>query len=93
MAARGANLDTRLARLERAVEGLTPPGVFDVVQAVPVERAGGQAPGLYPVGPPGSTAGLLVYDPVEGSPRVPEGRLARWGLLIVCEGATIDTVL
>lgn len=40
MAARGANLDTRLARLERAVEGLTPPGVFDVVQALPVARAG-----------------------------------------------------
>lgn len=73
--------------------GPDPAGVFDVVQAIPVDQAGVKAPGLYPVGPPGSTAGLLVYDPAEGSPRVPGGRLARWGLVIISEGATIDTVL
>lgn len=91
--ARSTNLDGRLARLERAVEGLTPPGVFDVVQAIPVDRAGGLAPGLYPDGPPGSIAGLLVYDPAAGRPRVPEDRLAPWGLVIVSDGATIDTAV
>lgn len=70
---------TALAARGRAEE-------FHIVEAVRVgdERAEGRAPGLYRDGPEGSLAGLLVYDPADGEPVVPEGRLAPWGLLIVC---------
>ena len=54
------------------------------------ERAGGRAPGLYRVGPEGSTVGLLVYDPAAGAPVVPAGRLAPWGLLVVCGPEYVD---
>lgn len=77
------DLGARLDRIELALAGRPRPGQFDVVRAVPVANAGGRAPGLYPEGPPGSTAGLLVYDPAAGRPQVPDGRLAPWGLVIV----------
>ncbi len=93
MPKRGANLEARLDRLVNAIRDRTPASLFDVVQAVAVSKAGEMQPGLYPIGPPGSTAGLLVYDPSEGKPRVPAGRMSPWGLLIVSEGATLDTVL
>ena len=93
MAKRGANIDGRLDRLEQAAEGRTLPGQFDIVQVLPVERASGLAAGLYPIGPPGSTAGLLVYDPSKGKPKVPEGRMPPWGLLIEVEDATLDSIL
>jgi hypothetical protein len=93
VAKRGANIDARLERLEQAMEGRTLPGQFDIVQALPVDRAQGREPGLYPVGPPGSTAGLLVYDPAKGRAKVPEGRMPPWGLLIESESATLDSIL
>ncbi|HEY3789270.1 MAG TPA: hypothetical protein VGL71_10460 [Urbifossiella sp.] len=93
MARRGANLEARLDWLEKAIEGQTPAGRFDIVQALPVERAEGMVPGLYALGPPGSTAGLLVYDPALGKPQVPPGRLPPWGVLIESEGATLDSIL
>lgn len=77
-------IDKRLAKAEQTVRDRPPPGQFDVIQAVPIDRASGREPGLYKDGPPGSTAGLLVFDPAKGEPVVPEGRLAPWGLLIVC---------
>lgn len=78
-------LPDRLGRLERAARGRGVPGQFHLVEAVPVgrEAAEGKPPGLYRSGPEGSLAGLLVFDPAEGDPVVPEGRLAPWGLLIV----------
>jgi hypothetical protein len=86
-------LRARLDHLAAALAGRPLPGQFGVVQAIPVDRAGGRAPGLYPDGPPGSAAGVLVYDPAEGEPVVPDGTLAPWGLLVVSEEATIDSVL
>jgi hypothetical protein len=93
MPKRGANLETRLDRLAAAIRDRSSASRFDLVQAIAVEHAGGKKPGLYADGPPGSLAGLLVYDPVQGEPRVPEERMSPWGLVIVCEGATWDTVI
>ncbi|WP_439620675.1 hypothetical protein [Gemmata sp.] len=33
---------------------------------------------------------LLVYDPAMGRPEVPDGRLAPWGLLIVCDAEFVN---
>jgi hypothetical protein len=77
-------LGKRLARLEREARGLPRPDQFDFIQAVPVDWADGRKPGLYRTGAGGSTAGLLVFDPADGEPFVPEGRLAPWGLVVVC---------
>src|SRR4051812_15670750 len=78
-------LSDRLGRLERAARDRGVAGQFHVVEAVPVgrEAAEGRPPGLYRSGPDGSLAGLLVFDPAEGGPVVPEGKFAPWGLLIV----------
>jgi hypothetical protein len=86
-------IDQRLAKAEQTIRDRPPPGQFDVIQAVPIERAGGREPGLYKDGPSGSTAGLLVFDPAQGEPVVPEGRLAPWGLLIVCGPETVGEPL
>ena len=77
-------LDKRLAKVSEALAARGRADQFHVGEAVRVgeERAEGRAPGLYRDGPDGSLAGLLVYDPAEGEPVVPEGRLAPWGLLI-----------
>ena len=79
-------LRARRGRVVKALAGRPAPGVFDAIEAVPVgrEQAGGRPPGLYRDGPAGSLAGRLVYDPAEGGPVVPAGRLAPWGLLVVC---------
>jgi len=93
MPRRGANLEARLDRLAHAIRDRMPSGMFDVVQAVPIDGANGMAPGLYPHGPPGSTAGVLIYDPALGEPQLPPGRMSPWGLLIVGEGSTHDTII
>ena len=93
MPKRGVNLEARLDRLLDAIADMPVPGLFDVVQAIAVDKAGGRAPGLYPHGPPGSTGGVLVFDPAQGKPRVPTGKMSPHGLLIVSEGATWDKVL
>ena len=93
MPRRGANLEARLDRLVGKIRDRIPSGLFDLVEAIEVSRAGGREPGLYPSGTPGSTAGLLVYDPEQGEPEVPPGRMSPWGLVIVCDGASIDAVL
>ena len=79
-------LSARLGKVVKALAGRPAPGVFDVIEAVPVGRAPaeGRPPGLYRDGPVGSRAGVLVYDPADGEPVVPAGRLAPWGLLVVC---------
>lgn len=82
-------LGGRLERAERAIRDRPRADQFSVVQAVPVGRAGGLPLGLHADGPRGSTAGVLVYDPDAGRPEVPEGRLAPWGLLIVCGPETV----
>lgn len=74
----------RLNRLERIVHDRPDPRRFSVVQAV-TTNVDPRPPGLYRDGPPGSTAGLLVYDPAIGVPVMPERQMAPWGLLIVCE--------
>src|SRR5436190_964475 len=78
-------LDRRIADLEKRTRGRPRAGQFDVIEAVPVGRdaAEGRPVGLHRTGSPGSTAGMLVFDPAKGEPEVPEGRLAPWGLLIV----------
>jgi hypothetical protein len=48
------------------------------------ERAEGRTPGLYRVGSEGSLGGLLVYDPTQGEPVIPEGRLTPWAMVIRC---------
>jgi hypothetical protein len=53
-----------------------------VVVLCPVAEAGGRPPGLHRVGPPGSSAGVLVYDPAGGEPRVPADQLAPWALVL-----------
>ncbi|VTU02525.1 unnamed protein product [Gemmataceae bacterium] len=83
-------LGGRLERAERAVRDRPRTDQFSLVQAVPVGRAGGLPLGLHADGPRGSTAGVLVYNPAVGRPEVPEGRLAPWGLLIVCEAEFVD---
>ncbi len=79
------SLSTRLARVAKAVRDRPRADQFGVVEAVPVgdAAADGRPPGLYHSGPPGSTCGLLVFDPADEEPVVPEGQLAPWGLLIV----------
>ncbi|MDY3563393.1 hypothetical protein R5W23_004896 [Gemmata sp. JC673] len=76
-------LTGRVDKVAKRVAGRPRPGVFHVVEAVPVHRADGRAPGLYRDGPPGSLAGTLVYDPARGEPVVPDGALAPFGLLLV----------
>ncbi len=76
--------DKRLVKLERRAQGRPRADQFTLIVAVPADadRAQGKPPGLYPTGSPGSTTGLLVFDPTRGKPVVPEGKLAPWGLLI-----------
>ena len=77
-------LGPRLARLERAARGRTPAAAFTSLIALAVSDANGRPVGVYPLGPPGSTAGQLVYDPAAGDPVVPDGALAPHGVLVVC---------
>ena len=79
-------LEQRVAKLEARERTRLQPDQFGVITAVPVgsDRAEDRPAGLYWTGSPGSTAGMLVFDPAEGEPQVPEGRLAAWGLFIVC---------
>ena len=78
-------LADRLAKLEHRARNRPAPDQFGVIEAVPVGRvaAEGRPVGLHRTGSSGSTAGMLVFDPAQGEPVVPEGRLAPWGLLIV----------
>lgn len=86
-------LTNRLARLERTTRERPHPDALWVVQAVPVAHANGRAAGLYRDGPPGSLAGVLVYDPAEGPPVLPgEGSTAA-ALLIVCDPDTLTEPL
>jgi hypothetical protein len=90
---RHMRLGGRLERAERALKDRPPTGQFTTVQAVPVGRSGGLPLGLHADGPSDSTAGVLVYDPAMGRPEVPEGRLAPWGLLIVCDPEVVTEPL
>jgi hypothetical protein len=76
------SLRDRLARLRRAARGTPSPGLLDVVILRLVGEAGGRPPGLYRDGPPGSTAGVYVYDPAAGELAVPAEHLALWALVI-----------
>jgi hypothetical protein len=76
------SLRDRLARLRRAAQRSPSSNWLDVVILRPVAEAGGRPPGLYRDGPPGSTAGVYVYDPAAGEPAVPAGHLAPWALVI-----------
>ena len=80
----------RIDRVANLVAGRPRPGVFHVLEGVPLGRAGGRPPGVYRDGPPGSLAGTLVFDPDRGEPAVPEGMLAPFGLLIVLGPEHID---
>jgi hypothetical protein len=64
-------LGNRLAKLEREARARPPRGQFKTIEAIPVSYAEGRTPGLFPAGSPGSTAGILVYDPAEGLPLSP----------------------
>jgi hypothetical protein len=85
-------LGKRLTKVAEALAARGRADQFHVVEAVEVgaERAEGRPPGLYRDGPEGSLAGLLVFDPEEGAPVVPEGRLAPWGLVITFGPEHID---
>jgi hypothetical protein len=79
-------LGKRLTKVAEALAARGQADQFHVIEIVPVRResAEGRGPGLYRDGPAGSLAGVLVYDPTEGEPDVPEDRLAPWGLVIRC---------
>ncbi|AMV25252.1 hypothetical protein VT84_12705 [Gemmata sp. SH-PL17] len=77
-------LSNRLGKVAKVLSDRLPPDQFHVIEAVPVSRAEGRKPGLYRSGAEGSLVGRLVYDPAKGEPVVPEGKLAPFGLLIVC---------
>lgn len=79
-------MNTRLAKVEKVFRGRPRADQFSLIEIVPVgrESAEGHPPGLYRSGAEGSLAGILVFDPANGEPQVPEGRLAPWGLVIVC---------
>jgi hypothetical protein len=85
-------LDKRLAKVAKVLAARGPVDQFHIIEAIPVgrDRAEGREPGLYRAGPEGSLAGVLVYDPAKGAPVVPEGRLAPWGVLVVCNYDTIE---
>jgi hypothetical protein len=75
----------RIARLEREARRRPPPDQLYFVLAVPIGEplTGGRSPGLYRDGPPGSTAGVLVFDPAAGAPEVPNDQLPPWALMVV----------
>jgi hypothetical protein len=83
-------LGNRVAKLEQAAKDRPHAGVCDLIKAVPLDRAEGKPPGLYMSGEPGSTVGLLVFDPAKGKPVVPEGKLAPWGLFLICQHTYIE---
>jgi hypothetical protein len=85
-------IEARLARLEQQFRSRPRSDQLSIIVAVPVgrPRAGGRGPGLYRDGPAGSTAGVLVFDPAAGEPEVPDGRLAPWGLIIVCGPEVVE---
>jgi hypothetical protein len=39
--------------------------------------------GLYRSETPGSTSGILVFDPAQGEPEIPEDLLLPWGKMLV----------
>jgi hypothetical protein len=65
-------LGNRLSKLEREAQTLPRNDQFTTIEAIPVAHAGGRSPGLYRAGSPGSTAGILVYEPDEGEPVLPK---------------------
>lgn len=87
------SLQSRLQKLRKGIVPRSAVPRFNTVQALPVDRANGMAPGLYRNGPPGSTAGLLVYDLAKGRPLWPDDSRPPWGMLIEVENATLDTIL
>src|SRR5262249_39806242 len=76
-------LDKRLVKLERCAASRPRSDQFDLLQAVPIDRAEGRSPGVYRTGSARSTARLPGFGPARGKPVVPEGTLAPWGLLII----------
>jgi hypothetical protein len=86
-------LGKRLERLEKQTQHRPCADQFDMIKAVPVHRAEGKTPGLYRSAPEGSTVGLLVFDPDKGKPVVPEGKLAPWGLFLICQHTYIEPPL
>jgi hypothetical protein len=77
-----------MTRLEQKAKDRPRRDQFTTVEAVPVAHAKGRPPGLYHNGRPGSTVGILVYDPAQGPPVMPEGRMPPWGLFICCDDAS-----
>jgi hypothetical protein len=79
-------LGKRLTKVEQALAARGRADQFHIIEVVPIERASaeGRAPGLYRDGPEGSLAGILVFDPTQGEPAIPEGRLVPFGLVIRC---------
>jgi hypothetical protein len=76
-------LSNRVVKLEQKANDRARADQFDFINAVPVYMAEGKPPGLYRDGGPGSTGGLLVFDPAKGKPIVPEGKVAPWGMVII----------
>jgi hypothetical protein len=83
-------LGNRMAKLEQQAQHRPRANQYDMITAVPVLRAEGRQPGLYRSGPEGSSVGLLVFDPEKGEPVVPEGKLAPWGLFLICQHTYIE---
>jgi hypothetical protein len=83
-------LGNRVAKLEKQAQHRPRADQYDMITAVPVHRAEGRQPGLYHSGPEGSSVGLLVFDPNQGEPVVPEGKLAPWGLLLIAGPERIE---
>jgi len=75
----------RIARLERELECRPAPDQLSFVTAVPVGEpwAEGRDVGLYRSETPGSTSGILVFDPAQGEPVLPDDVLLPWGKMLV----------
>ena len=75
----------RITRLERELESRPAPDQLSFVTAVPVGDpwAEGRGVGLYRAETPGSTSGILVFDPAEGEPVLPDDVLLPWGKMLV----------
>jgi hypothetical protein len=83
-------LEKRLERLEQQVAERPRTDLFDCIHVAPVSCGNGRPPGLYNAGGPGSTAGVLLYDPALGFPEPPLDRMAPHCISIRFDSDNID---
>jgi hypothetical protein len=82
--------DKRLERVQKQVGVRPVAGLFDIIEVVPVSCGKGRPPGLYNAGGPGSTAGILLFDPALGRPKPPLERMAPHCITVVLDSYPPD---